>query len=142
VLTLKFINPRYYTVDTMSSGQETRTKSLAEEAAQEIYNAIRSLNSEASWEILRALELPWRFWRSCPCGARLHHLVEFLGHIIEIESFENLEPGARIKLRWVGGEHIAYIFRSEDIPHKLERLLRNKESVLVVPRLKLDLEVK
>ena len=126
----------------MNSGQETRPKSLAEEDAEEIYNFVKSLRSDARREIRSALWLSWPLGYSCPCGARIHPLSEYLGIPIRIESIEEIWGplfGARIKLRWLEGEHEAFIW-SRAIVRKLKRLLKNKESVWVKPRLKLDLE--
>jgi len=134
----------------MSSGQETRTKSLDEEDAEEIYNVVKNRSFESRLEIKRALGLIWPLEEPCPCGKSVHHLSEFLGRPIRIEGFRvssieprYLEPGVVIKLRQFDGEHEeeheAYIW-SRAILRKLKRLLRDKEYVWAQPWLKLDLE--
>jgi len=141
-----FINPRWYRVNAMSATEEKRTRGpaeLADEDAKEIYNVVKSLRSDARDEIKRALGRIWPLSYSCPCGARVHHLSEFLGTSIKIEGFEefwNYLYGVKIKLQWLDGEqHEAYIWTKAILP-KLKRLLRNKQSVWAKPRLKFDLE--
>ena len=160
MLTIKFINPRCYSIDTMSSGQEIEHEAksqeidedearLAEADAQEIYSALRNRRSNNLWEIKKVLGIVREYLEDlinpkCACGKSVHHLSEFVGYFVKIKEVKTIyyggdkTPLVLIDLEDKNDElHQAYVV-SKTVARKLRRLLRKGDSVYADIKLEYD----